>query len=120
MLNQANTALELAQARYKVGLSGIVDLTQAQLAQTEAQIEFTNARYTYQTALADGALPDRTVNMLKSKLMSWTVLLGVEETAFRAFAESSSNRLHPAHPALSRPATACAEARNTSSWQLHR
>ena len=52
LLNQANTALELAQARYKVGLSGIVDLTQAQLAQTEAEIGLTNARYTYQTALA--------------------------------------------------------------------
>jgi outer membrane protein len=52
LLDQANTALELAQVRYKVGLSGIVDLTQAQLAQTQAQIEFTNARYGYQTALA--------------------------------------------------------------------
>jgi outer membrane protein len=52
LLNQANTALELAQARYKVGLSGIVDLTQSQLAQTEALISLANARYTYQTALA--------------------------------------------------------------------
>lgn len=53
LLDQANTALELAQARYKVGLSGIVDLTQSQLAQTEAEIGYTNARYTYQTALAE-------------------------------------------------------------------
>jgi outer membrane protein len=52
LLDQANTALELAQARYKVGLSGIVDLTQAQLAQTQAEIGLTNARYSYQTALA--------------------------------------------------------------------
>jgi outer membrane protein len=52
LLDQANTALELAQVRYKVGLSGIVELTQAQLAQTQAQIEFTDARYAYQTALA--------------------------------------------------------------------
>ena len=52
LLDQANTALELAQARYKVGLSGIVDLTEAQLAQTEAQISYTNARFNYQTALA--------------------------------------------------------------------
>jgi outer membrane protein len=51
-LNQAATALELAQARYKVGLSGIVELTQAQLAQTEAEIGVANARYAYQTALA--------------------------------------------------------------------
>jgi outer membrane protein len=53
LLDQANTAMELAQARYKVGLSGIVDLTQAQLAQTEAEIGYANARYAYQTALAD-------------------------------------------------------------------
>jgi outer membrane protein len=52
LLDQANTALELAQARYKVGLSGIVDLTQSQLAQTEAQIGLTSAKYAYQTALA--------------------------------------------------------------------
>jgi outer membrane protein len=52
LLDQANTALELAQARYRVGLSGIVDLTQAQLAQTEAEIGYTNARFAYQSALA--------------------------------------------------------------------
>jgi outer membrane protein len=52
LLDQANNAFELAQARYKVGLSGIVDLTQAQLAQTEAQIGYTNARFNYQSALA--------------------------------------------------------------------
>lgn len=53
LLDQSNQALELAQARYKVGLSGITDLTQSQLAQTEAQIGYTNARYAYQTALAE-------------------------------------------------------------------
>jgi outer membrane protein len=53
LLDQANTALDLAQARYKVGLSGIVDLTQAQLAQTQAEISVANARYAYQTALAE-------------------------------------------------------------------
>lgn len=53
LLDQANTALELANARYKVGLSGIVDLTQAQLAQTQAQIGYTNARFAYQQALAE-------------------------------------------------------------------
>ena len=52
LLDQANIALELAQARYKVGLSGIVDLTQAQLAQTQAEIGYTDARYSYQTAQA--------------------------------------------------------------------
>jgi outer membrane protein len=52
LLDQANAALELAQVRYKVGLDGIVDLTQAQLAQNQAEIGYTNARYNYQTALA--------------------------------------------------------------------
>jgi outer membrane protein len=53
LLDQANLAMDLAQARYQVGLSGIVDLTQSQLAQTEAQIGYTNARYDYQTAWAE-------------------------------------------------------------------
>ena len=53
MLNQANFALDLATARYKIGLSSIVELTQAQLAQTQAEIDHTNARYSYQTALAE-------------------------------------------------------------------
>jgi outer membrane protein len=52
MLNESNMALDLSQARYKIGLSGIVELTQAQLAQTQAQIAYTSARYAYQTALA--------------------------------------------------------------------
>jgi outer membrane protein len=53
MLSQANLALDLAQARYKIGLSSIVELTQAQLSQTEAEIAYTSARYAYQTALAE-------------------------------------------------------------------
>ena len=53
MLKQSNLALDLAQARYKIGLSGIVELTQAQLAQTQAEIAYANARYAYQTALAE-------------------------------------------------------------------
>ncbi len=53
MLNQSNMALDLSEARYKIGLSGIVELTQAQLAQTEAQIAYTTARYAYQTSLAE-------------------------------------------------------------------
>jgi outer membrane protein len=53
LLNQANFALDLASARYKIGLSGIVDMTQAQLNQTQAEIANTDARYSYQTALAE-------------------------------------------------------------------
>jgi outer membrane protein len=52
LLDQANLAFDLASARYKIGLSGIVDLSQAQLNQTEAEIANTNARYSYQTALS--------------------------------------------------------------------
>ena len=52
MMNESNMALDLSQARYKIGLSGIVELTQAQLAQTQAEIAYANARYAYQTALA--------------------------------------------------------------------
>lgn len=52
-LNQANQALDLAQERYQIGLSSIVELTQAQLGQTQAEIDNANALYSYQTALAE-------------------------------------------------------------------
>ncbi|MGA2205880.1 MAG: TolC family protein [Terracidiphilus sp.] len=52
LLDQANFALDLASARYKIGLSGIVEISEAQLNQTQAEIANTNARYAYQTALA--------------------------------------------------------------------
>jgi outer membrane protein len=52
LLTQANEALDLAQTRYKLGLSSFVELSQAQLAQTSAEIENTNARYDYQESLA--------------------------------------------------------------------
>lgn len=47
LLQQANLALDLAQTRYRLGLSSIVELSQAQLQQTDAQIGNTNARYDY-------------------------------------------------------------------------
>jgi outer membrane protein len=49
LLAQASDALELAQARYDLGLSSIVELTQAQLNKTEADIEVATTRYEYQT-----------------------------------------------------------------------
>lgn len=52
LLNEANLALELAQSRYKLGLSSIVELTQAQLNQTQAQIQQTSARYDYETQMS--------------------------------------------------------------------
>jgi len=52
LVKQANLAMELAQTRYKLGLSSIVELTQAQLQQTSAQIEDTSARYQYRLSLS--------------------------------------------------------------------
>jgi outer membrane protein len=51
LLAQTTQALDLAQARYQLGLSSIVELTQAQLNLTQAQIEQASARYDYQTQL---------------------------------------------------------------------
>jgi outer membrane protein len=52
LLAQASDALELAQARYNLGLSSIVELTQAQLNKTQAEIEQATVRYDYQTRAA--------------------------------------------------------------------
>jgi outer membrane protein len=52
LLKQANLALQLAQTRYQLGLSSIVELSQAQLQQTSAAIDNTNAQYEYRLALA--------------------------------------------------------------------
>jgi outer membrane protein len=52
LLKQANLALALAQTRYQLGLSSIVELSQAQYQQTDAAIGNTNAQYQYRFALA--------------------------------------------------------------------
>ena len=52
LLAQANLALDLAQTRYKLGLSSIVELSQAQLQQTQAEIGSAQAEYEYRLALA--------------------------------------------------------------------
>ncbi len=52
LVKQANMALDLAQGRYNLGLASIVELTQAQLGQTEAQVQNLNTRYSYQEAYA--------------------------------------------------------------------
>jgi outer membrane protein len=52
LLKQANMSLQLAQTRYQLGLSSIVELSQAQLQQTSAAIDNTNAQYQYGLALA--------------------------------------------------------------------
>jgi outer membrane protein len=47
-LRQASLALDLAQGRYNLGLASIVELTQAQLNVTQAEIENLSAKYDYQ------------------------------------------------------------------------
>ncbi len=49
--SQAAQALALAQTRYKLGLSSIVELSQAQLQSTQAAVTAVNARYDYFLAL---------------------------------------------------------------------
>lgn len=52
LFNQASRALELADSRYHLGLSSIIELSQAQLNKTGAEIQQASARYDYQTQLA--------------------------------------------------------------------
>ncbi len=52
LLKQATDALDLAQARYKLGLSSIIELSQAQLNMTQAQLESASAKYDYETQLS--------------------------------------------------------------------
>ena len=52
LLDQANLALKLAQSRYNLGLGSIVELSQAQLQQTQAQISNAQAGYDYRLSLA--------------------------------------------------------------------
>jgi outer membrane protein len=51
LLEQANLALRLGQARYTLGLGSIVEFTQAVLQQTEADIADTDAKYRYRLSL---------------------------------------------------------------------
>jgi outer membrane protein len=52
LLEQANLALSLAQTRYNLGLGSIVELSQAQLQQTQAAISNAQAGYDYRLSLA--------------------------------------------------------------------
>ena len=47
LLDQAKQALDLAQTRYDLGLSSIVELSQAQLNKTSAEIASASAKYEY-------------------------------------------------------------------------
>ena len=52
LLAQAAEALDLATSRYDLGLSSIVELTQAQLNKTRAEIAEASARYDYESQMA--------------------------------------------------------------------
>lgn len=52
LLQQTTLGLDLAQTRYKLGLGSIVEVSQAQLAETEAEIASARARYDYLLAQA--------------------------------------------------------------------
>lgn len=52
LVEQANLALSLAQTRYNLGLGSIVELSQAQLQQTQAEISNAEAGYDYRLSLA--------------------------------------------------------------------
>jgi outer membrane protein len=52
LLDEANQALDLAQERYKLGLSSIIELSQAQLNATQAQISQASAKYDYAAQLS--------------------------------------------------------------------
>ena len=52
LADQARLALDLAQTRYNLGLSSIVELSQAQLQQTQAQISNAQAGYDFRLAVA--------------------------------------------------------------------
>ncbi|MEO8658804.1 MAG: TolC family protein [Bryobacteraceae bacterium] len=62
LLQQAQLAFGLAQSRYELGLSSIVELSQAQLNLTSAQIASSTARYDYQT---QRAIVDFTTGVLR-------------------------------------------------------
>lgn len=52
LAKQADLSLRLAQSRYQLGLGSIVELSQAQLQQTDAAIGYVNAQYQYRLTLS--------------------------------------------------------------------
>ena len=52
LLAQAKQALDLAQERYKLGLSSIIELSQSQLNATQAEIVQASAKYDYEAELS--------------------------------------------------------------------
>lgn len=52
LAKEADLSLNLAQGRYQLGLGSIVELSQAQLQQTDAAIGYVNSQYQYRLALS--------------------------------------------------------------------
>jgi len=52
LAKEADLGLSLAQSRYQLGLGSIVELSQAQLQQTDAAIGYVNSQYQYRLALS--------------------------------------------------------------------
>jgi len=52
LAKEADLSLRLAQSRYQLGLGSIVELSQAQLQQTDAAISYVNAQYQYRLTLS--------------------------------------------------------------------
>jgi outer membrane protein len=52
LAKQADLSLSLSQGRYQLGLGSIVELSQAQLQQTDAAIGYVNSQYQYRLALS--------------------------------------------------------------------
>jgi len=52
LAKEADLSLSLAQSRYQLGLGSIVELSQAQLQQTDAAISYVNAQYQYRLTLS--------------------------------------------------------------------
>jgi outer membrane protein len=53
LLDQTTQAFDLAKGRYQLGLSSIIELSQAQLSLTEAQVEQVSAEYDYESQTAN-------------------------------------------------------------------
>lgn len=53
LLDQTTQAYDLAKGRYQLGLSSIIELSQAQLNLTEAQVEQVSAQYDYESQTAN-------------------------------------------------------------------
>ena len=53
LLNEAKLAEDLAASRYRMGLSSIVELSQAQLNLTQAQLQEASAKYDFQTRVSE-------------------------------------------------------------------